>query len=221
MLKRKMLMILIGSLILSISCKILEREEEPYETKENVKQGAFEIDENPSVTKGKVQKRKEDVDEVRIGHFETPLLDQSESRIHNIRLAAERLDRFKVNPNDEFSFNRVVGKRTKEKGYEEAPIIILKSGSPDHSDAIGGGICQLSGTLYNAVLDAGLEVTERHPHSKKVPYAEEGQDATVDFDRYDFKFVNTRENPIVLKVDVYEDTLSVDILEKRDLSARS
>ena len=209
-----------------VSCSIFEGEDhrttgKDHEQKEdnNINIGSIfdgDLKINRSVTKGKGKDQKSGkIDEVEIGHFQTPLLDKSEPRVHNIKLAAKKLDQYKVDPGDEFSFNRVVGKRTSEKGYEEAPIIILESGSPENSEALGGGICQLSSTLYNAVLKANLKVTERHPHSKKVSYVDEGQDATIDFNRYDLKFINTRDKPITLKIRVKEDTVSVFIYENR------
>lgn len=157
-----------------------------------------------------------EVDLQEISSFKTPLLDKSESRIKNIKLASDKLDNHKIAPGEEFSFNKVVGKRTEEKGYKLAPIIISSPDGPKSSNDIGGGICQLSSTLYNAVKKAGLKVTERHPHSKKVSYVKKGLDATIDFNRYDFKFINTRAHSITLKIDLKEDTLTVKVFENKE-----
>lgn len=148
-----------------------------------------------------------------ISSFKTPLLDKSDSRINNIKLASKKIDNYILEPGDEFSFNDVVGERTEKKGYEEAPIIIVKPEGPKSSDALGGGICQLSSTLFNAAKKAGLKITERHPHAKKVPYVNEGEDATIDFYSYDLKFVNTKKNPVKINVSVNEDDLEIKIME--------
>ncbi|NLY97595.1 MAG: VanW family protein [Clostridiaceae bacterium] len=198
-----------------VSCTGFEIEKSVEEDKEDVDFDiAIEEYGNPSITieiTGGIAAK----EEVEIGSFETPLLDKSESRVNNIKLAARKLDGYKIKPGKEFSFNRVVGKRTMEKGYKVAPIIILSPEGPKGSEDIGGGVCQLSSTLYSAVNKAGLKVTERHPHSKKVPYIDEGYDATVDFGRYDLKFVNTRSNPIKLNVIINNDSVSVKILEDK------
>lgn len=150
-----------------------------------------------------------------IGKSTTPLLDKSESRLNNIYIASEKIDKTVVNPGEEFSFNAVVGKRTKAKGYEEAPIIIKTKNGPVKGYDIGGGICQISTTLYNAVEEAGLKVTERHEHSKDVGYVEKGEDATVSYGTADFKFVNTRKYPVVIRVRRGKKTITVELYEKR------
>ncbi len=150
-----------------------------------------------------------------IGKSTTPLLDKSESRLNNIYIASEKIDKTVVNPGEEFSFNAVVGKRTKAKGYEEAPIIIKTKNGPVKGYDIGGGICQISTTLYNAVEEAGLKVTERHEHSKDVGYVEKGEDATVSYGTADFKFVNTRKYPVVIRVHRGKKTITVELYEKR------
>jgi len=150
-----------------------------------------------------------------IGKSTTPLLDKSESRLNNIYLASKKIDRKVINPGEEFSFNAVVGKRTEAKGYEEAPIIIKTEDGPKKDYDIGGGICQISTTMYNAVEEAGLKITERHIHSKDIGYVERGKDATVSYGTMDFKFVNTRKNPIVIRIIRGKNTLTVKLYEKR------
>ena len=81
---------------------------------------------------------------------------------------------------------------------------------------MGGGVCQLSTTMFNAVEECGLEVTERHTHSSEVTYVPEGEDAAVSYGSIDFKFKNTRQYPIMLKVYVESNTLVVKILENRN-----
>jgi len=146
----------------------------------------------------------------------TPLLDKSESRLNNIYIASEKIDKKVIYPGEEFSFNAVVGRRTEAKGYEEAPIIIRTEKGPKKDYDIGGGICQISTTLYNAAEEAGLKITERHVHSKDVGYVEKGEDATVSYGTMDFRFVNNRKNPIVIRILRGKNTLTVKLYEKRD-----
>ncbi len=162
----------------------------------------------PSVKAADIKKR------VRvIGSYTTTLLDRSDSRVNNIQLASEKINGTVIMPGEEFSFNRTVGRRTAAKGYEEAPIIVRTPEGPKKKKANGGGVCQISTTIYNAVEECGLKVTERHLHSKKVGYVPKGEDATVSFGSVDFRFVNTRSNPIMLKLNVNGKSLRVRILE--------
>ncbi|HEX3027998.1 MAG TPA: VanW family protein [Clostridia bacterium] len=151
-----------------------------------------------------------------IGSSTTPLLDARDSRLNNIDIASRKINNFKLAPGEEFSFNNTVGKRTKQKGYEEAPIIMKTPDGYKKKNAIGGGICQISTTLYNAVEKAGLEVTERHLHSKAIGYVPKGQDATVSYGSVDFKFRNNRSYPVMIKVTMGGDELTVAILENRN-----
>lgn len=153
---------------------------------------------------------------VEIGSYSTPLLNRSESRINNIDLAADRINCYKLAPGEEFSFNRVVGKRTEAKGYEEAPIIIRTEDGPKKGYGVGGGVCQLSTTIFNAVEESGLEVTERHIHSKNVGYVPRGEDATVSYGKVDFKFRNNRSCPIMIRVSLTEKRVGVSIIENRN-----
>jgi vancomycin resistance protein YoaR len=148
-----------------------------------------------------------------IGSATTPLLNKTESRIKNIERACDELDKLKIKPGDGFSFNGQLGKRTEAKGYKKAPIIITTEDGPEKGYGVGGGICQLSSTLYNAVKDAGLKVTERHSHSKDVGYVPRGSDATVVYGRKDLKFVNTRQNTIEIRTYLDESSLTVEIRE--------
>ncbi|AUS98067.1 hypothetical protein CDQ84_15515 [Clostridium thermosuccinogenes] len=152
-----------------------------------------------------------------IGSYTTVLLDASESRVNNIMLACESLDYEKVQPGEEFSFNGVLGKRTRSKGYEKAPIIKRTKDGPKKAYEIGGGICQVSSTLYNAVRECkGLKVTERHTHSKKVKYVPKGRDATVVYGYMDFRFVNNRKHPVMIRTYLKKGKLTVNIVENRN-----
>lgn len=124
--------------------------------------------------------------------FETPILDYTKNRINNIRLACKAVSGTILTPGEEFSFNTVVGPRTVEKGYKEA-IIFRKN---EKVKEVGGGICQLTSTLYGAAKAAGFIITERTTHQLLVDYVEEGEDATVYFGKIDFKFINNLDRQV-------------------------
>lgn len=116
-------------------------------------------------------------------------------RTHNLTMAASAINTRVVQPGQIFSFNRTVGNRTFEAGYRDALVIVGGKFEP----GVGGGICQVSSTLYNAVLLAGLEVVERHNHALAVAYVPVGLDATVAYGLQDFRFKNTTGHPIYLR----------------------
>jgi vancomycin resistance protein YoaR len=153
---------------------------------------------------------------IQIGRYTTTIYDLKQSRMNNVELAADWLNNEKVSPGEIFSFNAVLGKRTKAKGYKKAPIIIKTKEGPKKGSGVGGGICQISSTLYNAVITDGIEIIERHPHSKKVVYVPQGQDATVSYNSKDFKFRNDKGNQIMIKVIVIKNKLTVKILENQN-----
>ncbi|MBU9723591.1 VanW family protein [Bacillus alkalicola] len=119
-------------------------------------------------------------------------------RSHNITLAAEAINNTVVFPNETFSFNETVGERTLEKGYLPAPVIV----KGELFDGIGGGICQVSSTLFNAVDRAGVEMVQRYSHSRRVPYVPPGRDATVSWYGPDFTFKNIHNQPILIRAKV-------------------
>lgn len=153
-----------------------------------------------------------------IAKFSTPLLDRSKSRIKNIRIAAKKIDRKIILPGSEFSFNDTTGGRSKKLGYEDATTIVNTPEGPKHVKAPGGGVCQLSTTIYNAALKCSLKVTERHEHSDDVHYVPDGKDATVSYNWADLKFINNRNYPIMLRVYVGKRTVSINILENSGLN---
>lgn len=130
----------------------------------------------------------------RLAVFSTTMAGSSASRSNNIALAAQMLDNTVVLPGETFSFNDRVGQRSKEKGFTEAPTITGKTLTLD----LGGGVCQVATTLYNAVLQNDLPIVEHFNHTipgKSVP---NGRDATVAYNQLDFKFKNSCSNPIVI-----------------------
>ncbi|MCQ2482693.1 MAG: VanW family protein [Clostridia bacterium] len=129
------------------------------------------------------------------------------SRNHNIRITCEKIDGMILQPGDSFSYNTVVGKRTPENGYERAGVIIDGESKEDY----GGGICQVSSMIYQAVVKADLQVDERHEHSWPSSYTDPGIDATVDWGSYDFRFTNNSAYPIVLHTFYNNDDYSLTV----------
>ena len=133
--------------------------------------------------------------EVRLLSSYTTYFDsKNEARSHNIRLAAALIDGAVVENGEVFSFNAVVGQRTAERGFERANII--ENG--EFVEGIGGGVCQVSTTLYNAALLAGCRVVEYHPHSLPVSYVPPSRDAMVSGTFFDLKFENATGSTIYL-----------------------
>lgn len=140
------------------------------------------------------------------GSYTTTIFDANPGRLENIRLTAALLNNVQIAAGAEFSFNSRTGEPTRERGFR--PAIIFVDGG--HEEELGGGMCQVSSTLYNAVLEAGLRVTERHAHSQPVSYVPPGRDATTYTDK-DLRFVNTTRRPLVLRSFVAGKKLTVDI----------
>ena len=129
------------------------------------------------------------------------------NRSHNIALASKALDNCLVKPGEVFSFNGQVGPRTAKRGYREAIVIEANQFVP----GLGGGVCQVSTTLYNAVLLAGLEIVERSNHSLAIAYAPLGRDATVSYGYQDLKFRNNMDSYICIKTYVGRGVLTMKI----------
>lgn len=130
----------------------------------------------------------------KITEAKTSTSGSNKNRLNNIELALSTLDGLCIEPGMTFSFNSIVGQRTKERGYKTAGAIV----DGLMSEELGGGICQVSTTLFNAVAKADLEITERQPHSRPVGYVDEGKDAAVSWPNQDFKFTNNTDFPVYL-----------------------
>ena len=130
-----------------------------------------------------------------IASYTTKIQDKDKNRVYNIKLACSRLDGHIVNAGDEFSFNTTMGKMGKQDGYKKA---VGFDSDGKKIKVYGGGMCQISSTLYNAVLIANLKVTERHPHSRRVYYVPKNKDATVFYGGPDFRFINSTDSNIML-----------------------
>ncbi len=168
------------------------------------KQVVLPIEEtNPNVTQDQVQ----GINEVVLGSFTTYFDASVEGRSFNIKKSADQINDIVLGPGDRFYFNTVVGNASKENGYALATVIVNKEFVPGY----GGGVCQTSSTLYNAVAKAGLEMIEVHHHSKPVGYVPIGSDATVAYPYLDFKFSNNRPYPVVLKSSVKGGSLQIEV----------
>jgi vancomycin resistance protein YoaR len=137
----------------------------------------------------------------------TVISDSIPNRVHNIRLAAASLDGALVEPDQEFSFNQTVGKTGAEQGYKPAPVIVNRR----LVDGIGGGVCQVSSTLYNAILLADLALVERANHSLTVGYLPPGLDATVSDGWLDLRFLNNRNHAVWIRTFIEGSNLTVSI----------
>lgn len=129
------------------------------------------------------------------------------NRASNIALATKTLDGIVLKPGEVFSYNKVIGNTTKEKGYKLGGAYV----NGQVVQAYGGGICQVSTTLYNAVLYANLEIVQRYNHTYAVSYVPAGRDATVSYGGKDFKFKNNRKYPIKIEGVAKNGTVSISI----------
>ncbi len=141
---------------------------------------------------------------VSLGSFTTTLSGSLPARTSNIRLAVVALDGVVLEPGDELSFNTVVGPRTRERGYLEAPVILRET----RQMQTGGGVCQVASTVFVAALLSGLDVAERYRHSTPVDYVALGEDATIAWGAKDLRLRNVTEQRMRLRVLVTGNTLS-------------
>ncbi|MCM1990400.1 VanW family protein [Oceanirhabdus seepicola] len=131
----------------------------------------------------------------KVAEAKTSFKTSGSGRSANVAIATKSLNNVLLMPGEQFSFNEVVGERTAERGYQTSKVII----NNELVDGIGGGICQVSTTLYHAVMKMGLGFVERMNHTLPSSYSELGQDATVAWDYLDYKFVNTLDYPIFIE----------------------
>lgn len=142
----------------------------------------------------------------KIGSY-TTYTTANASRNTNVRLACEAVNGLILKAGEQFRFNDVVGQRTAEKGYQEAAAYLEDEVVQEY----GGGVCQVSSTLYNAVLVAGLRTDERTGHVFKPSYVTPGQDATVSYPEPEFAFTNTSSASIGIKASYWEQTVYVEV----------
>lgn len=140
----------------------------------------------------------------KFGKISTATTDASSSnsnRLANLKQATKTLNGMVIQPGETFSFNKALGERTTKKGYKAAGA--LENGM--HTLQVGGGICQVSTTLFNAVVKADLKVVERSPHSIPSTYVDLGKDAAVNWPNQDFKFTNTSDYPVYIVASLTKD----------------
>ena len=175
---------------------------------ENVNTSNVNESGNENITSSK-EMEKEPI-ETELANFSTRIIDKDENRQNNIRLTCSKLNELTIDGGSTFSFLKSIGETTVEAGYKEADILI----NGKKTKGLGGGNCQVSSTLYNAVLKSeGLEVIERHEHDKKVPYIEKGKDATIAFPSLDLKFKNNSQNQIKIYTSTDGNSVTVKIVK--------
>ena len=144
-----------------------------------------------------------------LAEFSTTIKSRASNRLNNIQITCSKLNGTTIESGKSFSFCQTVGKATEEKGYKKADVIVDKQ----VTQALGGGNCQVSSTLYNAILKVSdFKVTERHPHGKKVNYVPEGKDAAVSYGSKDLKFVNNTSNTIKIYASTDNKKVSIKIV---------
>lgn len=181
--------------------KILEEEKEEYIIPLNIT--------IPEITLEKLGK---EAFPSKLSTFTTRYDASNINRSTNLELASKKIDGTIVLPGETFSYNKIVGERTIEEGYKEAAVYL----DGKVVDGIGGGICQLSSTLYNAVVYANLEVTSRSNHRFLTSYVTAGRDATVSWGTIDFCFKNTRKYPIKVVSTVKNGVATIDIMGMKE-----
>ncbi|MGN0961466.1 MAG: VanW family protein, partial [Christensenellales bacterium] len=160
------------------------------------------VDEIPSITKEYNETLTQ-----KIAHFSTNVADSTGGRKHNVKKALSQFDGFILEPKKEVSFNNIVGEISLNNGYKTATIIY----NGEFTDGIGGGVCQASTTLYNALLLSGAEITEVHKHTLPVRYVPFALDAMVTEYTADLKFINPTDYPMYIHTYSDANSVSVDI----------
>jgi len=153
----------------------------------------------------------------RVSSFSSNFSTSSYGRSTNITLAVQSINGTLVMPGKSFSFNGTVGQRTASKGYKPAPVDIGTKVGSDY----GGGICQVSTSLYNAVIRSNIKSTERNHHSIPSTYIPLGMDATVDWGNLDYKFTNTLAYPVYIESFVSNKVLTFNIYSNSSLNNKS
>ncbi|WP_157834943.1 VanW family protein [Desulfofalx alkaliphila] len=144
--------------------------------------------------------------------------EDDEGGIKNVALSAQLIDQVILEPGEIFSYNKIVGPRTLERGFAWSEAIGWLNGELTYVPDVGGGVCRTSTALHQTVLNAGLEILERHSHSLDVDYAERGNDATVWYGVLDYRFKNTKDNPIKINAAVEDKMLIISLEEKSPIS---
>lgn len=142
-----------------------------------------------------------------LSSYSTSFENGSAARQSNIEIASKAIDKKVVGAGETFSFNDAVGPTKKETGFKLARIFIKGKDAKGY----GGGVCQVSSTLYNAAKEAGLPIVERHPHTKAVSYVPEGGDAATSYGYKDLKFTNNKSFPVMINSRVDNGKIIIEI----------
>lgn len=163
-----------------------------------------------AVTKEEKEATPQAPTEVQIATYTTTLYDKEQTRIDNINLAISKLNGVIIENGAEFSFNNTIGPMNEGNGFKKA------TGFDSNGKKIkisGGGICQISSTLYNCALIAGFDITERHPHSRRVYYVPKDKDATILYGSLDLKFVNNSGSKVRIDASATKSTVTINLVK--------
>ncbi|MEF9991630.1 MAG: VanW family protein [Romboutsia sp.] len=142
-----------------------------------------------------------------LAEYSTKINNSNPGRTHNVILSAKKSSDILLMPGEEYSYNTLTGMRTVSNGYKDAPVIVNNK----LVDALGGGVCQTSSTIFNPVLTSGLKITSRRNHSIASDYVPMGQDAMVNDGGQDFRFKNQFDNPVYIKNIITNDSITTKI----------
>ncbi|WP_152395501.1 VanW family protein [Paenibacillus guangzhouensis] len=154
--------------------------------------------------------------ERKIMEFKTSFATSAEGRVYNVTAAAKTLNNTILKPGDVFDYGKIIAATEKKYGFREAPVIFQGKLIP----GIGGGICQVSSTLYNAVIRTGLQIVERRNHSLPVSYLPIGQDATFSEGNINFRFKNTTGKTLIIRAEAVNKELTVKLFGTMDKNTR-
>ena len=203
--KELLLLIIIKKIIIQIS---LKRKWNYRRTKKQEENKQKEAEANQQKQQEEAKKQPQYKEE-QLATFSTKIYSKDSARQNNIKITCNTLNNTTVKNGATFSFCNTVGKATSAKGYQEADVY---DHNGNKTKGLGGGNCQVSSTLYNAVLAIpSLKVTERHEHSNDVPYVKDGKDAAVAYGSYDFKFINNTGNDIKIKASTDGSSVTISI----------
>ena len=148
-------------------------------------------------------------DENLISSFSTKVYTKTADRVKNLHIVCDKLSGTILDPGEEFSYNDTCGPYNKEQGFGKATVFV----NGEEVQEYGGGVCQLSSTLYNALKGLNIEFLERHNHSKDVYYVPRNEDATVSYGSLDFRFKNNESFPIEIEAYSNENEVTVSIFK--------
>ena len=142
-----------------------------------------------------------------LASHETEFNAKETNRANNIARAAQTINRHIVHPGEVFSYNETVGPTNERRGYKKSTIYM----KGEKKEGVGGGVCQVSTTLFNAAEDAGMTILERHDHSLPVTYAESGEEAATSYGGIDLKFRNDKHHAVRINAQAYDGKIKVEI----------